>query len=342
MFKRFLFFLFMIYGIAACGLFPDNHEAIPWNADVLAPLGNTRLTINDLNELDSLKFSQRVNSPDVGYSGAVPFIPAFTGKNAGPYTLNVSDNFALIEADSLSMTVSIDNHMPIAIGSGTTFELRNQSNNALLYTYTLPSNVAAGGTYSFQIKLYDISIDADIDFILTTYNSPGSATPVFFNNSYMEFNFYVDFLMIKQVVTQHGASFEYLDTSAFNGFDDFEIQNSEGYLKLMLSNGFPLEGNLQLYFLDATYTPIDSLFDTADPGYIPPAYESGGVVTAQHDTTYYFPFDPARIQKLKQTDHIAVLRNFRTPDVTKSYTITKYNETPVWVILQAYLDVLNP
>jgi hypothetical protein len=341
-FKRIVFFISMCIGIAACGLFPDHHDTIPWKPALLAPLGNTSLSINDLNELDSMKFSQVVNSPDVGYNGPVPFVPPFSGKNAGPYILNVSDNFLLIDADSLSMTVRIDNHMPIAIGSGSTFELRNHTNNNLLYTYSLPSNVAAGASFSFQIKLYNVAIDSDIDFLLVSYNSPGSATPVVFNNSYMEFNFFVDFLMINQVITQHGATFTYLDTSEFNGFDNFDIQNSQGYLKLMISNGFPLEGDMQLYFLNASYTPIDSLFTSGVPGYIPPAYESGGLVTAQHDTTYYFPFDPTRIKKLKQTDHIAVLRNFRTPDVTKSYTITKNNKTPIWVILQGNIDVLNP
>src|SRR6478609_3264727 len=179
--KRIAFFTSLCLGIAACGLFPDHHDTIPWKPSILAPLGNTSLSINDLNELDSMKFSQRVNSPDVGYTGPVPFVPAFSGKNAGPYALTVSDNFTLIDADSLSMTVEIDNHMPIAIGSGTTFELRNHDDNSLIYTYSLPSNVAAGASFSFKIKLYNVIVNSDIDFTLATYNSPGSPTPVVFS-----------------------------------------------------------------------------------------------------------------------------------------------------------------
>src|SRR6478735_1634802 len=135
--KRVAFLLVACIGITACGLFPDQHDTIPWKPDVVAPLGNLWIDINDLNEFDSGKFSQIIPSPDVGYSGTVPSVPAFSGKNAGPYTLSVSNEFQLIDTDSLRMTIIIDNHMPIDIGSGTTFELKNHTTNSILYTYTL-------------------------------------------------------------------------------------------------------------------------------------------------------------------------------------------------------------
>jgi hypothetical protein len=82
---------------------------------------------------------------------------------------------------------------------------------------------------------------------------------------------------------------------------------------MKVENGIPLETNLQVYFTDASYTVLDSMFKD-DAVFLEPATLGlGGKVTNLKSFTNIVEFSSADLVKLKQAKFARVKASINTP-----------------------------
>lgn len=97
---------------------------------------------------------------------------------------------------------------------------------------------------------------------------------------------------------------------------DISLPSAEGLVelefKMLLSNEFPIEMDMQIYFLDDERTVLDSLFEGAGV-HLPGAQETGeGMTDPGDDQIYIIPFDKDRFEKISAATKIAVNPAFST------------------------------
>ena len=103
-------------------------------------------------------------------------------------------------------------------------------------------------------------------------------------------------------------NFMLVDTTAFSFSQNIPDQVESGIIRTYNANGFPMDIDLQVYFVDSLYTKLDSL--VIIPNFI--LLKSGvvnlttGRVTSPTETIYDATFDKTRLQKLKNATKIII------------------------------------
>lgn len=115
-------------------------------------------------------------------NGTTQIIPAIPVVNPGPVLINADTLFTSMTLDSGNLDLVLYNGLPIPI-TDVKFELRNQSNGALIVTGTFPFI----GVHATEMQTYDLSgktVEAKLNAQLISLTSPGSGgVPVLIDTS---------------------------------------------------------------------------------------------------------------------------------------------------------------
>jgi hypothetical protein len=103
-------------------------------------------------------------------------IAPINGFSTAPFAFDGTSYFQTLELSQGNLEFWLVNHLPIPI-TNVNFEIRNASSNTLVLSDNIPYVPAYDSIY----KLYDLAgktVDGSLKFQITSFNSPGSGSPV--------------------------------------------------------------------------------------------------------------------------------------------------------------------
>ncbi len=106
----------------------------------------------------------------------------------------------------------------------------------------------------------------------------------------------------------NGTAFNFamLDTVAFSIGSTVTDNLSSGLLRISNTNGFPIDVNMQIYFVDSLFNKLDSLLTSEQPLIASGSINSAGQVTTPTITNKDITIDPSRLKKLGNTKQLLI------------------------------------
>jgi hypothetical protein len=132
-------------------------------------------------------------------------------------------------------------------------------------------------------------------------------------------------------------SLELIDTVPFSLTGNSKSTNTDaiqsGVITLIANNGFPMQANVQLYFLDGSYNVIDSLL-TSYASIAPGQLNNNCVVVSPTESKIPAAFNEAQLAKIKLAKYAMVKSFFTTsPNSQCSKYITIYSDYDLGIII---------
>jgi hypothetical protein len=112
----------------------------------------------------------------------------------------------------------------------------------------------------------------------------------------------------------NGTNFKFamVDTEAFSISSTITDNLSSGLLRISNTNGFPIDVNMQVYFVDSLFNKLDSLLTSEQPLIASGIINSAGVVTTPTITNTDITIDSARLKKLVSTKQVLIYAKVNT------------------------------
>lgn len=297
-----------------------NEIAIDYRLD-LYDSGNPTLPIDNINIL--LNFSDLGFSALFGYLGqhnlSIPAdsidIGLFNNSIAGSLTLE-DPRFKLIIANSFGMPVAAD---------VVRFDALSNSGTVGFTGPNIPGQVAVSSPSLGQIgqsittEIYLDKNNSNIDQVLNSkpnqiiYEMNGLGNP----NGQSSGNFATDSskveVEIEMELPLHGSVSNLViqDTADF-AFNQEITQIEEAMFRIYVENGFPIDANLQLYFIDEYDNPLDSMTTTTPLVLSSGVIGSNGRVVQSSNQTMDIFFDSGRINNILQVKKVIIRSEMST------------------------------
>ena len=316
--KQFLLVLtLMVCGcLVSCSDLPN----VTWQPDLFSPIGKGRITLENVISANKLSFDFTANLP-VPVSPVAAPVPAFGPVNTSAKTLDFNTPIVSVLIDSLKVTGTLTNPMPVAISAGAELVFRQPGNATPVFKFTLTQAVPANGKVDFSFLTTQVSLTPQFTCTIENISSPGSSAPVSFGGqpARLQLSFTLALIKVASLTIQNNISDYYETTNNFNAGIESKDEVT-GKLILNLENSFPITLGVQAYLLDANKKVLDSLFTTPLvilPG--TPQSPKAGSATVTADNI---------VKDLKTAAYLKV----------RSYYSTKGSAAPVTVTKDSKLD----
>ena len=356
--KKTLYFLaiafFSILGGSSCKKAPTgNSSGIPWKSSWLIPAIKGSLSLANLKELRDNEFTHEIPALSLGFPTGVPIpiIPGISINHIGPFAQQISPWLHKANVDSFDLDISLQNLFPIPIGSGTQVVLRNDRDSLnpanIIYTYTIPKDVAPNETFTINLKVINKSFEDTIFLYLDHFTSIGG-TNVTFTPTPTLLTLKLKVLIMKSIEIYTNKSFESSqimavdlkpDSSDMNN-PNFTDTSATGKIGLFLDNAMPVNLGMQVYFLASdTITVVDSLFST-------PLTIKGATTDAVGEplnstkSNSYIQVSVKRLQNMKGCKNIKFKFLFNTLGYPSTYVVANQNaKLSIQIVGDLKLDV---
>lgn len=294
---------------AGCSISPDTIEAPEWTPELLAPLAQATLEMEDLEELSTLRYSEEVSVSDLDLlpvSGQVEV-------TVGPYPVDMFEGLIDMNVGTFSMRYKMESNMSLTIEEGTVIRFATADDDRTVIELIMDEPLTPFGTFVDSVTLSDVFIEEDMVVWFENMDvSLGGGLPnpnEFFTTS--------GEITLKDIGITHfkgDESLTFSDTSEFSlDLKDFEDLNLTGSLNLLMENEFPIEGSMEVFFLASDgKTVLDQLTPTAVE-LEAPEFNGNGVVTAASSQEVEVYIDPARSENISNAEFIAFDITLTTP-----------------------------
>jgi hypothetical protein len=329
MIKKYSSWLCLFLLLSACSKYNTNLKELPtWQSDWLIPMVKGQVSFENIKKFSDSKTTFNIPSLDIGYASGVNInVPPINLPQVGPYAQPLSDWIHSVNFDTLQISLQFQNAFPIPIGAGTQFSFRRSSQvndpNNIIYTHTLPYDIAPNETYAFDIRVINNYLSDTVFLYLEQFNSPGGNNVIFSNNP-SKVNLTVKIIDINRVELNAGKFETETDTVDID-FSNEDLGNdtaSYGKLNFFIDNALPIHFYIQVYFLNPVTAQItDSLL-------APPFVSNGCTTNASGDPTSVttnntsISLSTVRINKIKESTRAII-----------SYKINTLNYPPPYVIM---------
>lgn len=298
--KSLSIFILIIFLFTSCKFQPDEITLPKWKSEWLGPLTKISLSPQDIKGIDSIHFENNFQPSQLGLPpGNYPNFPAINNITLSQ-TVQTSNIYYEITFDSAFSTVKIQNQMPFTIKSGAKISLGKNGNN--LFSFTVNNDILPGSTYQSPVfdfagkKLYnEVEIKIE-DFSTYAINNSFSIQ----GNEKLTIQFDIINFQVRELGVEANNQFQIIDTTDFSFAGDEMIADAvKGKLKIFIENQFPIQQNIQAYFMDSLKNIVDSLF--AQPFVITSANVDGqGYSTNKPLSSNEIPINPQKFENLKK------------------------------------------
>jgi len=150
------------------------------------------------------------------------------------------------------------------------------------------------------------------------YSGEITLNPLGNTTGYNDFAFYNTGIRVKsdiQIPVKFSADYFELSTTYttnFGSLSEFDKVNT-GHLKILVTNGFPLESTLQAYMYDQNGQVIDSLFTPGQHTAYRAELNTDYTVKAPRISTIYIPVNQEKINRLSSCKSIKLVTKFTPP-----------------------------
>lgn len=254
--------------LTSCFKEPDmdlNSVREDWNFNLLAPLIRTDMFIEDAANLSNVSGNVVIEAATISplWSGPA-IVPPASGLSteSKPSEFAITEYFEKIYTDTLNMTVTLNNNLPITIGKGTVLVYRNKDEQSIIAKKALDKDVAPGEEYEFEFLIYHDGVgepplvESDIQFYLEDFRTEGTEGQIVdFDGKSVTFNFKMNWVRIAEILVNADQQFKDTLNLAFESNDSFNtdgvLQDAiAGKITLYLKSGMPLNVDWDMDLLD--------------------------------------------------------------------------------------------
>ena len=247
----------------------------------LGPLMQTTLSLSDFVQAGDATISKKITAASLGIpTGNAVVVPAINGYS---YTMPGSQQISGVDHiafNLITLSITIDNQLPVNIGAGSSFTWKNSNDNSTVFTATLPQSINPFSQFAMDVPATNGLLQGTGYFELTGFNTTGSASSVVIDvNNFIQVKAKIKFDDVSEVVLDSLSDMTLGDTVKYKPAISAELlKNSTGTLTIFSANDFPATMHLQLYLLNKNKKIIDSVFDNATI-----ISGNSGSLTYQHD-----------------------------------------------------------
>ena len=311
-------YLFLVLAFPACNRFDVKEFSPPsWETDLLGPLAFTTMKLEDINELSELEYTKEISVGSLGIPTGSGFAPAIDLPDLGPFNIHFFDEFYFVEADSISLSFTIENNLPVDIDSGGTIELSNAYGNMdILYSHTFDDVIPKFSSLTFNVIVVDKRIDPDIIMWLYDFSTKEEDNATVTDSNSISVSLRLDFIRISRASVKENTTIVVSDTTNFNlKGDDLEVISISGDFNTYIDNGFPYAGELQAYFLTQDSELLDSLFEDDNNKVEIADYDRmTGEVTDSRESKLKVYMDSTRVKKILDSKKIYFRITLTSPE----------------------------
>ncbi|MCR6637900.1 MAG: hypothetical protein NVV82_02600 [Sporocytophaga sp.] len=320
---RFLFIILLF--LFSCNLKQDHELEPDWNAQILGPLVKEDLSINEVPDIDSFAYVNAFSlEKDFGITQEMPIknVPEIGPLSLPINHLDLTETFKSAEVESGEIYFVLTNNLPFDVKQGVIVKI-SQSGDPLgapLVNDTLPLGLPGnGGVYKMPpLNLNNKTLLPEMDLQIINFATKKRTDTDDLLDPSKEFKIevYIDKLKFKSITLSQGNTFNVEETVDLNlKGTDINAKSLSGKLYTFANNGMPLKFSLQLYFLDGSYTVLDSLFNT-DPTIQEPVIANGVTVTPR-ETKITTELNETKANKIINAEFLRIKFNAANPpDVT--------------------------
>lgn len=306
--------------VIACKSNPDKKIIPGWSTELLGPLVKTKVTGEQILQLQDLSIFSFSTVYDFGYGYAgkpdsIPEIdlPAFTK------TDSISSAFVSMKLEEGILYFKVFNSLDIDIKKGAVITILQQG--VILLTDTLKSDVAAHNGYfiSKKVSLAGKTLYPEVTIAVNNLGTHGthgkSLEP---GDKKFVTNFFIEQVSFESLTLKPG-SYTITDTSSFNlNGRVIKTEAISGDIYTYVKNRFPFTIDMQFYFMDANFTRTDSLFSSNVV--IPPS------TPTDTEFVYKQPIIESKIPSIKQAAFL-------------NSNVRFYSDQNVTISKQNYIDL---
>ncbi len=264
---------------------PDDPPA--WSPDVYGPVVKSVSSIEDITRLENIEFDQVVKSTDArqNWTGSNVDVPPTTVDTIGPYNFPLTEEGYVgeVNVDSLKLRVQFTNKWNLNIKAGTKIVFLSANDNSLIFEHELQEPVQPNEEFDRTFTVLNTTVTSDINFYLVDFQTDGGQS-INFNppNDKTTFNFQLQFVKIRDAKIRADKSYSIEDTSKVD-FEEAQDTSgvsedaAEGYLNLYVENGFPINSEISIIFIDQYGNPQYSMIDKREIDAADVDPESGSV-----------------------------------------------------------------
>ena len=322
-----------------------------WETDILAPIMRTRMFIEDAANLADVQSNVVIDAATINPLWSGPMIvPAVSGLStqAKPSEFGITEYFERVYTDTLNMTVTLTNNLPIPINRGTILVYRNKETQSIIAKKLLDKDVEPGESYEFEFLIYNEGnnpplVESDIQFYLEDFRTSGSEGQIVdFSGGNVQFEFILNWIKINEILINSDKQFA--DTIEFgfeidgNGTDTLLKQAFDGKLLVFMESGMPLN---VLWSMDLVDENDDFLMDFGSQDIdLDPAEtdHATGEVTKMQETKIEIALDPESIDKLMKARKVKAYYDINTLGLG-SGGVVRINENS-FIDIQVVADLL--
>jgi len=275
-----ILFLTLFAGLFFYSCEPNVPDEPPdWSPDVYGPVLKSVSSIEDITKLENIEFDQVVEATDArqNWTGSNVDVPPTKVDSVGPYNFPLTEEGYIgeVNVDSLKLRVQFTNKWNLNINKGTKIVFLSANDNSLIFEHELQEPVEPNEEFDRTFTVLNSTVTSDINFYLVDFQTDGGEN-INFNppNDKTTFNFQLQFVKIRDAKIRADKSYSIEDTSEVN-FEEAQDTSgvsedaAEGFLNLYVENGFPINSEISIIFIDQygnpKYTMIDKRkIDAAD------------------------------------------------------------------------------
>ncbi len=271
---RFLYALLISFFVA-CNFTPGALEVPSWKSSFIGPLVNSKITLEDLLDFDSLGFSYEVAATELSndippQGGTLPFLPPFNVPSLPGDTFDISDGFKYAIFDSGEIFFEFINNMPFTLNEGQIINVFSAVGPNLdqrgdkIFDFTLSEPLAANATAtSVFADFTGLVVSSRLIITIGNISSNGSQSPITLGpESGFKLTFSFRDIKVREIGVSSDNMFVLSDTTPFtfsSGTVPTELES--GLIKLKFRNGVPLNIDLRLDIFDGDLNFVDNLID---------------------------------------------------------------------------------
>jgi len=268
LFRSFLIVI-LILSNGPCSFNPNSLESLTWKVDLLGPLVNTEISLEDVIQFDDISLSIDFSMSYLGFTSdtTVPFFPPITLiELTSPKPFTASQFFESSTFDSGEMFYVITNNSPFTIKSGGMLLIKNISDGSIVLSDLILSDIIPNAIYTMNPKsdLQGETVESSLEITIQNFKTDSISTPTIIkstDNISIEFNIKV--IKVNSIVANPIDTF-ISDTTDFNLEGDIiETNLLDGTLINYINNELPVRvDTLKATFLDQNYMKLFPLFNS--------------------------------------------------------------------------------
>jgi hypothetical protein len=295
--------------LSSCELAVQDITAPQWQPDVLAPIAYANLELENFDELAVISMSAYVEADELGLTPGIiqpGQAQRRSGVTAGPFPISWVDGVTSVEAGEAKLRVKIKNEIPVGISDGAIIRVVQSATGETVLEYAMTQSLDGYGRVADSVTVLDVDFASGLEFWIEDMTIQPIQGEEILPGAGFQIDAEVKFDNVREARVTSGTNVTFTDTTALKVdlADDLSRYKPEGELRLLVGNGFPFGGRVDVYFVskngqntlgNLTYDPISVNI---------PAIDAQGFALESAQTEISIPINEEQIRVMARSEFV--------------------------------------